>query len=64
MGVYIEGMEMPKNCICCPFGIDGWCHRQTPSHFTEVYTRRKDCPLVKVFPVSKQLTLYVTEMPT
>ena len=48
MSVYIKGMEMPKNCIDCAFGWNGWCHRINNRAFVEVDMRRHDCPLIHV----------------
>ena len=50
MGVYIKGMEMPKNCIDCAFGWNGWCHRINSRAFVEVDMRRHDCPLIEIPP--------------
>lgn len=52
MGVYIKGMEMPKNCWECPcdYGSFGECvcglTEKTTRKFRE--KRRDDCPLVEV----------------
>ena len=50
MSVLIKGMEMPKNCIDCAFGWNGWCHRINSRAFVEVDMRRHDCPLVELPP--------------
>ena len=50
MSVLIKGMEMPKNCIDCAFGWNGWCHRINSRAFVEVDMRRHDCPLIEVPP--------------
>lgn len=46
MGIYIPGMELPENCICCDLSHeDGWCPaKQT---YTDRYTF-KTCPLIPV----------------
>ena len=52
MGVYIKGMEMPKNCGYCPIrhlGGDGdECF--LGAKITEYQTRPEDCPLIPVPP--------------
>lgn len=47
MGVYIKGMEMPKDCIVCPFGWNG-CN----NHHDFVYmgSRPDNCPLIELPP--------------
>ena len=54
MGVYIKGMEMPKNCMSCPFpsvGVD-WYYCYCPGvdgkayDFEQSNTVPDDCPLV------------------
>ena len=50
MSVLVKGMEMPKNCIDCAFGWNGWCHRINSRAFVEVDMRRHDCPLIEVPP--------------
>lgn len=49
-GVYINGMEMPKNCADCPVNMN-ICHRgyEYLLEHTELYDRRADnCPLIPV----------------
>ena len=48
VSILIRGMEMPKNCIDCAFGWNGWCHRINSRAFVEVDMRRHDCPLVEL----------------
>ena len=50
MSIYIPGMKMPKNCIDCAFGWNGWCHRINSRAFVEVDMRRHDCPLIEIPP--------------
>lgn len=45
MGVYIKGMEMPKDCIVCPFGWSG-CNKL--HDFVYMGSRPDNCPLVPV----------------
>ena len=45
MGVYIKGMEMPKDCIVCPFGWNG-CNKQ--HDFVYMGSRPDFCPLIDV----------------
>ena len=56
MGIYINGMEMPKSCIECPMQFGGMCYVQpaeideprvadTPS---DVKGRADWCPLIEV----------------
>ena len=54
MGVYIKGIEMPKNCMSCPFpsvGVD-WYYCYCPGvdgkayDFEQSNTVPDDCPLV------------------
>lgn len=47
MGVYIKDMEMPKDCIVCPFGWNG-CNKQ--HDFVYMGSRPDNCPLVPVPP--------------
>ena len=50
MGVYIEGMEMPKGCAGCPIDSDS-CELWTQLPATSLSnTRHEDCPLVPVPP--------------
>ena len=44
MGVYID-MEMPKDCIVCPFGWNG-CNNQ--HDFVYMGSRPDNCPLIEV----------------
>ena len=52
MGVYIKGMEMPKNCQDCPFSDhEAWC--LIPGDWRERYYCPHDvvsefCPLIEV----------------
>jgi len=43
MGIYIKGMEMPKDCIVCPFGWNG-CNKQ--HDFVYMGSRPDFCPLI------------------
>ena len=45
MGVYIKNMEMPKDCIVCPFGWNG-CNKQ--HDFVYMGRRPVFCPLIDV----------------
>lgn len=45
MGIYIKGMEMPSDCVVCPFGWNG-CNNQ--HDFVYMGDRPPDCPLVPV----------------
>lgn len=48
MGVYIPGIEMPENCICCDLSHeDGWCPAK--QIFVDKYSY-ETCPLVPVPP--------------
>ena len=47
MGVYIKGMDMPKDCVVCPFGWNG-CNKQ--HDFVYMGSRPDNCPLVPVPP--------------
>lgn len=47
MSVLIKGMEMPKDCIVCPFGWNG-CNKQ--HDFVYMGSRSDNCPLVPVPP--------------
>lgn len=50
MGVYIEGMEMPNNCMACPLFSGNGC-RATKTLFaaiTNVASRVDSCPLTEV----------------
>jgi hypothetical protein len=46
MSIYIEGMEMPKNCEDCPFG---W-YTRTGEKFclTMIHGWQSNCPLIPV----------------
>lgn len=56
MSVLIKGMEMPKNCMSCPFpavGVDAYyCHCPTQDgkeyDFKCAETIPDDCPLVEI----------------
>lgn len=56
MSVLIKNMEMPKNCMCCPFpsvGTDAfYCHCPTMDgkeyDFKQANSRPFDCPLVEI----------------
>lgn len=61
MGVYIKGMEMPKNCGECrlstmyglPFAVDGWCiamSQTEPNSELLAGTRPSWCPLIELPP--------------
>ena len=45
MGVYNKGMEMPKDCIVCPFGWNG-CNKQ--HDFVYMGSRPDFCQLIDV----------------
>lgn len=45
MSVLIKGMEMPKDCVVCPFGWNGCNHQHD---FVYMGRRPSDCPLVPV----------------
>ena len=47
MSLLIRGMEMPKDCIVCPFGWNGCNHQQV---FVYMGERPSGCPLVPVPP--------------
>ena len=47
MGVYIKGMEMPKNCDECNFSLD--CpHDQHQDGYKMIDGRPNSCPMVEV----------------
>ena len=56
MSVIVKGMEMPKNCMSCPFpavGVDAYyCHCPTQDgkecDFKYANTIPDDCPLVEI----------------
>ena len=58
MGVYIKGMEMPKNCCGCEFsaytptGSIPYCRRTRKDLAADVYFNKRDsdCPLIPVPP--------------
>lgn len=54
MGVYIKGMEMPKNCHSCPMCLMRFCQagdRELSEQETRPNAKRQeDCPLVPVQP--------------
>lgn len=55
MGVYIRGMEMPKNCMECPLKTDyGTCGYYSlyveAGHESDCEKRRDDCPLIELPP--------------
>ena len=54
MGVYIQGMEMPKNCHSCPMCLMRFCQagdRELSERETRPNPKRpEDCPLVPVPP--------------
>ena len=49
MGVYIKGMEMPRDCIDCNFAIDGCCVACSPIRVRnwEDEEITNHCPLVE-----------------
>ena len=50
-GVYIAGMQMPKKCVRCPFGIFGHCAANNDKDIEKVTAdaeRDVDCPLIPV----------------
>ena len=51
-GVYIKGMEMPKNCIECPVadGEYGGCLISGTFFTSDANKRQEDCPLIEVKP--------------
>lgn len=56
MGVYIKGMEMPKNCAECPCRMIGYTkdHCNVLGKFIDFVVgsegRREDCPLIEIPP--------------
>lgn len=54
MGVYIKGMEMPKNCHLCPMCLMRFCQagdRELSERETRPNAKRpEDCPLLPVPP--------------
>ena len=59
MGVYIKGMEMPKNCFDCPLFVDVYTNTDgddeyicslgaTLDYYQASEKTKKDCPLVHV----------------
>ena len=54
MGVYIKGMEMPKNCAECPCRMIGYTkdHCNVLGKFIDFVVgsegRREDCPLIEI----------------
>lgn len=44
MSVIVKGMEMPKNCTCCPICCG------LPYQHRDEKGRRPDCPLVELPP--------------
>jgi hypothetical protein len=59
MGVYIKGMEMPKNCFECPWRCkvdpENLLCRISGEYFEETFSgtiqnRHKSCPLIPVQP--------------
>lgn len=49
-GIYIPGMEMPKDCNHCRFAVDGWCYAYGKPNIDALENdgRTNFCPL---FPV-------------
>lgn len=45
MGVYIKGMDMPKNCFRCPLWDSEYGRCRVTARITNC---KKDCPLVEV----------------
>lgn len=55
MGIYIKGMEMPKDCMECPLETDyGTCGYYSlyveAGHESDCEKRRDDCPLIELPP--------------
>ena len=52
MGVYIKSMEMPKNCMECPFSDhEAWCLIPGDSkkrYYCPTEVKSEHCPLVEV----------------
>ena len=52
MGVYVKGMEMPKNCMECPFSDhEAWCLIPGDSkkrYYCPTEVISEHCPLVEV----------------
>ena len=54
MGIYIKGMQMPKNCHSCPMCLMRFCQagdRELSEQETRPNAKRpEDCPLIPVPP--------------
>lgn len=50
MGIYIKGMEMPKNCFECIFAYDEWCYAIKPTDPNAKYLAAKTKPLIAINP--------------
>ena len=48
MGVYIRGMEMPKNCFCCAFDVYGLCLINANTEKSNEISH--NCPLIEIPP--------------
>ena len=48
MGVYIKGMEMPKNCMECEFTDSIWCSKTGQRIHSTTLDRLPSCPLIEV----------------
>ena len=56
MGVYIKGMEMPKNCLSCPLqGGTADCRLTQKTYNWGLTERPSDCPLVPVPPHGRMI---------
>ena len=60
MSVYIRGMEIPTNCIKCPFEVYGYCLANEKKNIGKAiinFVKDEDCPLVFV-PDHKRRIVY------
>ena len=48
MGIYVNGMEMPKKCLWCPLQYIGFCQVTKTDVNSDLGRRADDCPLVEV----------------
>ena len=49
MGIYIEGMEIPKSCWKCPFHDEDYCYPGDMSISRDHHSdRSKYCPMIEV----------------
>ena len=47
-GIYIKGMEMPKNCAVCPCANDGIRFCKAANEYIPMIGHPKFCPLIAV----------------